>query len=324
MSLRMRQRLMKRFGSQGSSYFNFQSDVRHLGSPELGFISFFEQKLLRSKYNIVFTNPVCARQNLRPLLDLYLESSKCKTMFFGIDHFTAETLVEMGYTTNHIGPEYWLPVQEFKVEGKQKKHLRWAKNLGARGFSVREQAWSEVDEDEVRKISEQWRQKKATKHQELRLLTRPPEFRDEWRVRKFYCYKDERLVGYVFFDPHFENGETVGYCANILRGNPQIRPNGFLDYTILEAMKVFKSEGVKYLSLGISPLHDLRKTPHEIRAIRTIANLFYNYGKSVYAFQSLAFHKNRYRPEQSDMYVAVKGIGVPSIVALTISSINVL
>lgn len=319
----MRQRLVKRFGTQGSVYFNFQPDVKHVGNPQLGFISYYEQKLLRSTYNIVFTNPVCARENFRHLLDLYLESSKRKTMFFGIDHYTAETLVGLGYTSNHIGPEYWLPVQDFQVEGKEKKHLRWAKNLGKRGFTVKEQLWSEVDGDDVRDISSQWRRGKATKHQELRLLTRPPEFKDEWRVRKFYCYKDGKLVGFVFFDPHFENGETIGYCANILRGNPQIKPNGFLDYTILEAMKVFKKEGVKYLSLGFSPLHDLRKTPHEIPLIRTIAKLFYNHGQSVYSFQSLAFHKNRYRPEQSEMYVAVKGISVPSIVALTISSLNV-
>jgi lysylphosphatidylglycerol synthetase-like protein (DUF2156 family) len=319
----MRQRLVKRFGTQGSVYFNFQADVKHVGKPELGFISYFEQKFLRSTYNIVFTNPVCAPANSRPLLELFLESSKRKTMFFGIDHHTAETLAELGYKTNHIGPEYWLPVQEFKVEGKGKKHLRWAKNLGERGFTVKEQPWSDVSGDEVRSISNQWRRKKAIKHRELRLLTRPPEFKDEWRVRKFYCYKDGVLVGYVFFDPHFENGETIGYCANILRGNPEIKPNGFLDFTILEAMKVFKKEGVRYLSLGFSPLHDLRKTPHEIPAIRTIANLFYTYGSKVYSFQTLAFHKNRYRPEQTEMYVAVKGISVPSVVALTINSLNV-
>ena len=48
-----------------------------------------------------------------------------------------------------------------------------------------------------------------------------PTFENEWAVRKFYCYKGDELLGFVFFDPFFENGKTIGYTANILRSKPR-------------------------------------------------------------------------------------------------------
>src|SRR5690606_39737216 len=112
------------------------------------------------------------------------------------------------------------------------------------------QPWEPIDAAEVRGLSDAWRSQKAVSGRELRLLTRPPVFSEEWGVRKFYCYQDQRLIGYVFFDPFFREGQLIGYTANILRTWPGIRPSGVLDHILLEAIKQFQSEGVSNLSLG--------------------------------------------------------------------------
>src|SRR6185369_17489422 len=97
-------------------------------------------------------------------------------------------------------------------------------------------------------ISEDWMEKKAVKGHEMSFLVRPAIYDDEPDVRKFYGMKGNETVGFVFFDPMYENGKVVGYMANILRSNC----DGYsvTDYIILEAMEVFRKEGIPVVSLG--------------------------------------------------------------------------
>ena len=105
--------------------------------------------------------------------------------------------------------------------------------------------------------------------------------------------------------PKIKNNKLLGYTANILRGRKDIHPNGFLDYTLLEAMKIFKNEGLAELSLGIAPLHEIAAHPKEIKWVRMMQKLMYRYGSSLYAFQQLAYHKTRYRADSTMWYQCV-------------------
>tara|TARA_R110001592_G_scaffold175466_5_gene414712 strand:+ start:32793 stop:33878 length:1086 start_codon:yes stop_codon:yes gene_type:complete len=299
LSLEERHVLIKQYGYQSSSYFSLQQGVDHIGIAGIGFIAFYSQRFLGTTFNIAFTNPVCATEDIPQLVELLNCVTGHKTIFMAVDKPCAEQLIAMNYSCNDMGLEYHLPIADYKIEGKQMKYLRWAANLGKRGFVVKEQKWDEIDAEQVKHISTLWRHTKAVKDKELRLITRPPEFRDAWEVRKFFCYYEGELVGYVFFDPFFEYGHLVGYTANILRGRKDIHPNGFLDFTLLEAMKIFKAEGVAFLSLGISPLHEITLHPKEIKWVRILQKLMYRYGSSFYAFKELAYHKTRYRADST-------------------------
>jgi len=302
LSLEQRHELVKLHGYQSSSYFSLQQGVDHVGIAGVGFIAFYPQRFLGTTFNIAFTNPVCSATHIPQLVALLECVTGHKTIFMAVDNHCADQLIEMGYICNDMGLEYHLLLAEYQVGGKHMKYLRWAANLGNRGFVVKEQTWDEVDAEQVKHISTLWRQTKAVKDKELRLITRPPEFKDAWGVRMFFCYRDEVLVGYVFFDPYYKNEKLQGYTANILRGRKDIHPNGFLDYTVLEAMKVFKDEGVRELSLGISPFHEIAEHTKEVKWMRMLQKLMYRYGSSFYAFQELAFHKTRYRAESSMWY----------------------
>lgn len=305
LSIEERQTLIKRFGYQSSSYFSLQQGVDHVGIAGTGFIAFYSQRFLGTTFNIAFTNPICAPHDIPHLLTLLEQVTGHQTIFMAVDQQCANQLIEMGYSCNDMGLEYHIPIADYKIEGKKMKYLRWAANLGKRGFTVKEQVWDEIDTEQVKHISTLWRHTKAVKDKELRLITRPPEFKDAWEVRKFFCYYEGDLVGYVFFDPYFENEELIGYTANILRGRKDIHPNGFLDFTLLEAMNVFRDEGVPVLSLGISPLHDIAPHKKEIKWVRLLQKLMYRYGSSIYAFQELAYHKSRYRADSTMWFQCV-------------------
>jgi lysylphosphatidylglycerol synthetase-like protein (DUF2156 family) len=317
LSRQERQALISQYGRQSSAYFTLQEDVHHFGTPELGFTSYYVQRFLGKPYNIAFTRPICADDQFDALIHALETKTKRPTIFMAVDKSCADALVKRGYSCNEMGPEYFINIQNYEIKGKEMKYLRWAANLGARGFEVKEQSWHEVDEELVHKISLDWRHTKAVKTRELKLITRPPEFKDTWKVRKFFCYYHGELVGYVFFDPFFEDGEIVGYTANILRGRHDIKPNGFLDYTILEAMKIFKAEGIQTLSLGLTPLHDLKVHTNEISWIRHMQNIMYKHCSFIYSFQALAYHKTRYRPQSSTWYQCVPPDASPVKAAIT-------
>lgn len=300
-----RQDLLRRFGNQSSSYFNLQDGVERFGARGVGFIAYRPVRCLGTTYNFVFANPVCEPGMRRWLLNSFLETVPGRHLFLGIDEKVAMELQSLGMRLNEFGTEFSVPLEDFSVAGKSKKQLRHAYNLDKREpIEVREQTWDQVDADEVREISEGWRQHKTVSSRELRLLTRPPVFGDEWGVRKFYAYKNGKMLGYVFFDPFFEDGKVVGYTANILRQNMDEAPTGLLDHIILNAIDRFREEGIRELSLGISPLHDVQAMPGDRKMIRWICQFLYEHGNSFYAFKALSYHKTRYRGNARKWYIA--------------------
>lgn len=291
-------------GSSSSAYFVLQPGVSSFGDASMGVVVDAAQWTPSGHVHVVFTNPLCSDEALEPLLDAYIAHRQGRILFLGVDRRVSELLSRKGFFSNHLGTESFIDLRRFSVAGKSMKQLRHAANFGKRHRAVvREQLWSQVDGEAVRRISEAWRSQKRTSTRELRLLTRPPEFRDEWGTRKFYCYQGDSLLGYVFFDPYFQNGKVLGYCANIIRSRPEPEFNGVCDYLVLEAIKQFQSEGVSQLSLGLSPLHRLASIPHERAGLRRLASALYHYGNRLYAFQGLAYHKTRYRPQEEARFL---------------------
>ncbi len=306
-----KQKLLTSFGSQSSSYFTLQPEVEIFGCKDHGYISFQSQTTILGRVNIVFCDPVCKKEHTSELIAEFLLNTPGKSIFMGVTKEIASILRKHNYHTNQMGTEFSINIKNFQVKGKDKKHLRHAANLGRRhGLTVKELDWSEIDQHEVRQISEQWRSQKVVNSRELKLLTRPPEFQNEWNVRKFYCFEGKKLLGYVFFDPYFENGNVVGYCANIIRKSPQAKPSDLLDYIILEAINIFKQEGIDQLSLGISPLYNIEQEGGDRATLRGLQKFLYHRGNSLYAFKPLAYHKTRYRGDERKWYICTHNISL--------------
>ncbi|MDG9670796.1 DUF2156 domain-containing protein [Hahella sp. CR1] len=314
LSVAERRHLLLQYGAQSSAYFSFQPGVQFFGSAQHGFVSYCPLDRWKGGVDVIFNNPVCADQNLTWLLNRFLASRERPAVFVGIESKVAEALAQQGYVVNEMGVEFSFSLQDFCVRGKHKKQLRHAANLGARyDLKVEELRASQVNAEEVEAISQRWLKQKAVKRSELRLLTRPPQHRDEWLTRRFYCFQGERLLGYIYFDPYFTQGAVTGYCANILRCLPSIGPAGLLDYTMLQAIEQFRREGVPRLSLGIAPLHDLQEIAGESPLLRRLGQWLYRNGSGLYAFAPLAYHKTRYRGEERKWYLAYKDLSPPRL-----------
>ncbi|HTN32610.1 MAG TPA: DUF2156 domain-containing protein [Marinobacter sp.] len=308
------QELMKRYGYQSSAYFTLQAGAGRFGIEGVGFVAYAPVKTLLGRVNVVFANPVCDDRGRRWLLQEFLNNVPGRAIFVGIDSGVAADLRALGYAINEMGTEFSFRIPGFSVAGKSKKQLRHAANLGSRqNLTVVEQPAKDVDMIAARRISANWRLSKKVKQRELRLLTRPPQFDDEWGVRKFYCYQDGQLLGFVFFDPFFKDGKVIGYTANVLRQDIEVSPSGLLDYIILEAMKVFEAEGIEQLSLGISPVYNVQACAGDNTILRGICRLLYAAGNGFYAFKALSYHKSRYRAKETKWYLATKDTPVLTV-----------
>lgn len=293
---------VRRFGRSSSAYLHMQEGLQQFELLDVGLVTYHAGDLF-GRINLVCTPPLCALDNIERLLDHFLKEVPGKMIFAGMDAATASCLRSKGYQTTVLGTEFSIPIQDFHIAGGSMKHLRRIRNLHRQGLEVREQTWDEVDQSTVHAISEAWLGSKSGNQKELRALTRPVNHEDEWQVRKFYVYgSDGAMLGFVHFDPYFQDGKVRGYTANILRAWPGAKPHGLLDYAVLYALEKFKDEGVEALSLGMSPLHGLHRTPGDSSALAWLYAMLYEFGNAVYPFKGLASHKLRWRADQEPLY----------------------
>jgi len=312
------------YGSQSNAYFHNQEDLRYFHLEGVGFVSYHLQRGWGRPVPLVFLKPLCADGQLRHLLAAFLAELGPRAVFMGMDAQAASVLGELGFSVNEFGVEFTVPVQTHRVEGRAMRHLRSVRNYASRGVEVKELAQAQAPLEETRRVSDQWLGQRRVSRRELRFLTRPPQFGEDWGVRKFYAFKEGKLVGFVFFDPFFRGGRCIGYCANILRCIPDPRPPGILDFVILQAMARFREEGIQSLALGVAPLHGLEPCPGEDRLLRWCGQALYRWGGPLYNFRDLAYHKSLYRGQAQKVYFCKRGIGILATFLLSLRATNVL
>jgi len=152
----------------------------------------------------------------------------------------------------------------------------------------------ETDTDDEA-LTREWMSTRAVSKKEVLFLIRSKEQEYQEGTRKFYAFMGEELLGYIHFDPVYDNGKVMGYVPNISRFSPKFK-QGIFYPLMVHAMETFKKEGVPFLYLGISPatVADDDK-PCESKVFKFFVRLLYNYGNWFYSFKGLHFTKSRFQ-----------------------------
>jgi len=280
------------------AYSSLQKGLQYYMHPELGYVAYSP---LRDGPNsvCVLADPICSKENTRALIEEFMKV-KSDPVFLHISKDVGKILNELGFTVNELGVETVIEIQKFNLVGNKKQQLRNARN-GAKKDDVTVVEINTVDDamlKSFKKISDGWMKEKVISDNEMQFIVRPVVFVDEIDVRKFVAVKDNEVVGFVIFDPMYEDGKVVGYIANHLRTNLE-RTYSVVDFIILEALEKFKLEGKKDLSLGLSPLAKVDDTQEFKHSKLLKAHFIYAFerGNFLYNFKNLARHKLKYRPE---------------------------
>lgn len=289
---------LQQHGVSSLAYSSLQSGMKYFMHPEFGYVAFVP--LSNEPGSVcVLADPICSLDNLKPLLDAFLKEWK-DPIFLHVCHETAKALNELNFCVNELGVETFIDIQEFTLVGNKKQQLRQARN-NARKDNIKVREITSVDDalfKAFKQIGDEWMKGKVISDNEMQFIVRPIVYVDEVDVRKFVAVMDDQIVGFVIFDPMYENGEIIGYIANHLRSTLE-RSYSVVDYIIIEAMEIFKAEGKRELSLGLSPLAQVNDGDEFKHSKLLKAHFRYGFERAnfLYNFKNLYRHKSKYRPE---------------------------
>ncbi len=203
---------------------------------------------------------------------------------------------EFNYFSTQIGNERLIKIQEWRISGKKKQVIRTSYNQAAKkNIKIIENPLEEGFDA----ISSKWLNTRQVNKREINFLIRThPYFEKD--TRTFCAYDSEGLlIAYIIFDPIFENGSCVGYVPDISRSSPVFK-QGIYYAIMVEAIQIFRTEGLQYINLGLSPLIlSNNSESYESEKLRYVLKLIRKYGKNWYNYNGINYTKSRFVDESA-------------------------
>lgn len=301
---------LKNFGNHCMSFSQFQADMHYFDISGIGYIAY--RKKWGARY--VLADPVCDEKDREYIIGEFLKI-KTHTAFIQISEPVAELIHEkFGMYSSQFGVETIVDLNTWDLKGKKKQILRTSVNKAVKDgvrFVEMEEEMNDVD------LTKQWMSTRAVSKKEVVFLIRPKDQEYQEGTRKFYAYLGGELLGYIHFDPIYENGNVLGYVPNISRFSPKFK-QGIFYPLMVHAMETFKKEGVPYLYLGISPaVVDDQDKACESKLFKFFVRQLYKYGNMFYSFKGLHFTKSRFQGKEVKTFCAHSGM-LPTRAFLTV------
>ncbi len=301
---------LRMYGESSMAFSSLQPNLKYYIDNHIGYmpILYMKHPVWAPKgFNVIFGDPICRDSDFNELLQGYLASCQGETTaFIHLSEKNALRLNAMNYQVNQMGVEHMIDLTRFdcKLPGSRFSHVRrWRNKARKEGIVVREQTFDEINPAELQQLNDNWLKSKGGV--EFIGLTRPLRLEDKQDVRGFWAYKQNKLVGYALFDPMYRENQVFGYIHNIARLANEA-PHGTNDLIILTALEKFSVEGCQQLSLGLSPLAGIEDADFShSKMISSLLRFMYKYCEFVYPFKGNYFHKQRYRGEQCQTYLAI-------------------
>ncbi len=308
---------LKAYGDGCMSYSTLQPGLEHFVKENTGYIAYatFRHPILaRQPVKVVLADPIADKQGYQGILEDFLDENR-HSIFVQVTRSFAEVLDGHGLQVNHMGMETSVALTNFSLAGTPRQKLRqWCHKCEREGIRVDEKDISLTRIEDVREVSEGWLKRKGG--HELTILTRPLAYEHEEDVRYFWASQDGRLKGISIFDPMYENGRVIGYYHNFDR-IAQNAPHGTGVYAVVQAAMKFRDEGIRTLSLGMSPASGIRDDLRHSRMIAGVARLLHDHGNFIYPFKGNESHKNKYDGRRERIYFSsTSGNGIMCILAL--------
>lgn len=291
------------------AYTGLEPHMQHFILDDIGYIAHSEYKhwlWARKGRQIVIADPVCSPDDYYEITSRFIEKYP-HVLFVQASQSFAVVLHDMGLQVNEFGYETDILVKDFSLKGKYRAKLRqWQNKCHREGLKVREESFSKYQHpQQIEELSKQWIKHKNG--ESLGLLVRPLRVKDEQDVRYFMGFIDNNLIGFAVFDPIYSDGKIIAYYHNIDRISNDA-PHGTSASIILAAIDIFKGEGIKYVSLGMSPLKLQEAQKWEFTGFHkfTRKSFWYAFEKLnfLYSFSGNASHKKKFNGETKPIYIS--------------------
>lgn len=292
---------LKKYGRHSMAFSALQPKMRYFDIEGVGYIAY------RKQWGSVVClgDPICAVENRGQLIEAYIKKYS-SPVFIQVTEAVANLIHEKtGFYATQFGKETLIDLNTWSLSGKKKQVIRTAVNHAEKeGVTIKE-SYGDLA---YRDLSDSWLQTRKCKGREIIFLIRPMEMDYKEGTRRFFAYQGEQMIGFVFFDPIYENNQVVGYVPNISRASEKF-PQGIFYTLMAKAFEKFKDEGVPFVFLGLSPLAlDYPPKAAESKILRWMLEFTAKHLNFLYNFKGIDFTKSRFRGVEEPTYAVHRNI----------------
>jgi lysylphosphatidylglycerol synthetase-like protein (DUF2156 family) len=281
------------------AYSDISRDLQVFEVQDIGRIVFY-----KSNSGVIYAigDPQAEASSIEPILAQFLAAFP-QANFIQVSDISANYLSRCGYFVNNFGIETELPLDTWHCRGTKSHMLRKQRKKSEKaGTVIREITDNPTELAMGKTVSDAWLIEHKNTTTELCILTRPPVFAPERLTRKFAAYLDGKMVAIAFFDPLNLADLQEGYVFQVIRSSGGA--SGVRTHLLLHAADVFRGEGIRTLSLGLSPLRlhpqepfrHSRFTKSLLHSIRSLSSLGYGY-------DGVEFYKSRFDGKERMVYL---------------------
>lgn len=309
--------LIDRYGEDPMDSFALLPDKRFFFSQDgKGVVAYG----LWRNFAVALADPICDPEIRRELIHSF--SRFCRRqdwvpIFYCLQVKHRALYDEQGLVTFKVGEDARLTTEEFNLQGGKFQNLRTAGNRARKENMTF--TWYEAKptpdhgiEAQLKVISDNWL--RAKHGGEMSFDLGRFDLEDIRRHGAGIVRNSEgRVEAFATWRPY---AQDKGRTLDLMRGSPEARTGGLMDFLILESIEHFrKLDGITEISLGNAPLADVRNEAdgEPSRQERATRFLFENFDK-FYGYKSLFSFKQKYHPDWQGRYLAYPpGVSLPMI-----------
>lgn len=300
-SLEERLNYLRQHGSHSLAYSTLQPRMKYFDLPGVGYLGYMQY--LGTRY--VLSDPIAdkSKKAREELVKAALKEHPATCFVQTYEPFTRMLHERFGFYGTQMGIETWIDLDNWSLKGEKRQILRTARNQAIKNeISITESSSKQGGKD----ISEQWFKSRKVKSREVVFLIRPMDMDYEQGVRRFYGFNGKIPKGFVYFDPIYESGNVLGYLPNIARSIGDVK-QGIYYAIMVEALEQFKKEGIKKVSMGLSPFSFRQDTPINPSVLMERAFRFmFEKCNFMYNYKGLEFSKSRFEGDRLPVYLSHK------------------
>jgi phosphatidylglycerol lysyltransferase len=240
------------YGSSSVDWFKIYPDKLLFISDELeGFIAY----RIANGFAIVLEEPVCAEDRKVAMLHDFEQHCRrmgLKTAFYRVDEDSMYFFQPLNRKKLFIGQEAIVDVNEFKLEGKDKKSLRNGLNsLQKKGYEtiVSKAPQTAALLEELKKVSDEWL---VTYHKNELVFSQGMFNKAQLVDQDIILVRDadHNVVAFLNIIPDYSPDE----CTYDMIRKTAAAPGGCMDALIVKLIQYARDKGLQYINMGLVPM----------------------------------------------------------------------
>jgi len=292
--------LVNKYGRSSLDYFKTYYDKQLWFSAEgEGFVAFKTTK----RYAIVLEDPVLERADSMPEIvrefDGYCRENGLRTIYYRIPESSREIYDSLEKKLLPIGEEAWVNLENWNMEGSEKRALRNVVNKFSRlGYSFRVHPAPQTGAflQQLQSVSEEWlKDKQRNEIVFSQGLFDEKELKDQTILS--LSNPEGKVAGFVNLVP----GGSPDKANFDLMRHTDDAPGGTMDVLFVNMFDYLINEGFRTCTLGMVPLSGIEKPGNvEERVIK----LAYEKIRQFSHYRGLHSFKDKFEPDWEMMYLA--------------------